>query len=146
MYPRSHILFGAIFTLIIWYISPEISPLYLALIFLSSFLIDFDHYLSSVIKTKEYSLKKSFIYHNKKLEEEKREIARGIRKKSDFHLFHTIEFHVLVGLLGLFWSGFFYIFIGMIFHSLLDVIGLLSRGAFHRREYFFFEWLGKNEK
>ena len=58
-------------------------------------------------------------------------------------MFHTVEFHLLVGLLGLVWIGFFYIFIGMIFHSLLDVVDLTKRDTFYRREFFFFNWLGK---
>jgi len=145
MYPRYHILLGATFTLLILFLVPQISPIYLALIFFSSFLIDFDHYVASVIKTKNPRLKESFVYHRKKRIEEKRDIARGIKRKGDFHFFHTIEFHVLVGLLGIFWIGFFYIFIGMIFHSLLDIFSLLQRGSFHRREYFFFNWARKKK-
>jgi hypothetical protein len=145
MYPRYHILLGAIFTALIWIVAPEISQLYLLLIFLSSFLIDFDHYVASVIKTKKYGLKDSFEYHRLVNLKTTRELKEGIRKKSDFHLFHTIEFHALIGLFGIFWSGFFYIFVGMIFHSLLDVIDLLRYKAFHRREYFFFNWWRKRE-
>jgi len=141
MLPRWHIFFGAIFTFIIWMSSPQIALVNLALVFLSSFLIDFDHYIASVIKTKKYSLKKSFEYHDRLREQEKKEIARGIRKKSDFHLFHTIEFHALVGVLAIFFSPFFYIFMGMVFHSLLDVFSLVESGKFHRREYFFSNWL-----
>lgn len=141
MYPRWHILFGAIFTLIIWVAIPGISFLPLALIFLSSFLIDFDHYIVSSYKTKNLGIKNSFKYYEISRVKEKKEIAVGIKRKSDFHFFHTIEFHVLIGLFSFFWLGFFYIFIGMMFHSLLDVIDMTKRGAFHRREYFFFNWV-----
>src|SRR3989344_8531698 len=121
MLPRWHILLGAIFTLVIWLFVPEISFLYLALLFLSSFLIDFDHYAASGIKTGKWGLKDSFQYHEKLGKEELKELKKGIRRKGDFHLFHTLEFHVIVGLLGILWAGFFFIFIGMFFHSLLDV-------------------------
>ena len=143
MLPRWHILFGAIFTVVLFYFAPQTNPIYIVLVFLSSFLIDFDHYIASLIKTKNPSLTHSLEYHRIKLIQEKKEIARGVRKKSDFHLFHTVEFHILVGLLSMFWAGFFYIFIGMIFHSLLDGFSLFSGGAFHRREFFFFNWARK---
>jgi len=146
MFPRWHIFLGAIFTALIWIFIPTMPVLYLSLIFLSSFLIDFDHYANAVMKNKSPSLKKAFTYHRKLRQQEKIYLAEGIKKKSDFHLFHTVEFHAVVGLLGLLWSGFFFIFIGMIFHSLLDLSSLLFTGVFHRREYFFFNWARKGFK
>ena len=71
----------------------------------------------------------------------KKEISRGIRRKHEFHLLHTIEFHLAIGLLGLLWIGFFYIFIGMVYHSLIDVVDLSLRGRLHRREYFLIGWI-----
>ena len=143
MLPRWHILLGTVFTILIWIFSPQINLFYLAIIFFSSFLIDFDHYAASVIKTKKLGLKDSFRYHEKLNIQEKKEIAKGIKKKSDFHLFHTIEFHLLIGLLGLLWVGFFYVFLGMIFHSTLDIFSMAREGSIHRREYFFFNWLSR---
>jgi len=140
MRPRWHILLGAILTAVVWLTAPQINPIYLVILFLSSFLMDFDHFLASSLNTKNWNLKKSFKYHDEKMKEEKKEIAKGIRKKSDFHIFHTLEFHFLVGLLTFVWVGFFYVFIGMVFHSLTDVIDLIRKGAFHRREFFFFKW------
>jgi len=102
--------------------------------------------VASVIKTKKYRLKDSFKYHDQENIIHRKEIDQGIKRKGDFHLFHTIEFHTLIGILGIFWSGFFYIFIGMIFHSLLDVIDLIRCRAFHRREYFFFNWWRRKRK
>ena len=138
---RWHILLGAIFTLVIWILSPNINQLYLAVILLASFLIDVDHYITYFLKTGNPGFISFFIYHKKKEIETKALIKKGIRKKGDFHLFHTIEFHLLIGLLSFAFPIFFYIFIAMVFHSLLDVIDLLRRGVFHRREYFFFKWL-----
>nr|AQS29450.1 hypothetical protein [uncultured archaeon]AQS29478.1 hypothetical protein [uncultured archaeon] len=141
MLPRWHVVLGAIFTSVIWIFAPQVGIFYLLLIFAASFLIDFDHYACFVMKTKKLSLKKSFSYHNKLIKKQREEIKKGIKTKfPDFHLFHTIEFHVLIGLLGLLWTGFFYIFIGMLFHSLLDVIDLTRGGAMHVREFFFFKW------
>ena len=141
MLPRWHIFLGALFTLAIWMPFPSINPLFPILVFLSSFLIDFDHYLASVNKTGKLSLKNSFEYHRKAGIQERREHKLGIRKKSDFHLFHTIEFHILIGLIGIFIAPFFFIFLGMIFHSMLDLFDLSRRGMLYRIEYFFFNWL-----
>lgn len=143
MLPRWHIILGMIFTVLVWVVIPTISPAYLALIFLSSFLIDFDHYVASVLKTKKYSLRHSFRYHEKMEKELKKKIKKGIKEKGDFHLFHTIEFHALIGILGVFITPFFYVFIGMFFHSLLDLIFLIHKRVFHTREYFFIRKLYK---
>jgi len=144
MLPRWHVLLGAIFTTFIWIVAPEITLLNIALIFFSSFLIDFDHYVTAALKTKKYNFKDIFKHHKKLLIKENRDIARGIRRKGeDFHLFHTMEFHILIAALSIFSPIFLYVFIGMIFHSLLDVIHLINGGKFHRREYFFFNWLIK---
>jgi hypothetical protein len=147
MLPRWHIILGAALTIILWYAIPEISLFYLSLVFFSSFLIDFDHYVTSAMKTKKLGIKDSYQYYRDQDAQVKKDLATGIRRKcDDFHLFHTVEFHTFVGLLGIFWIGFFYIFIGMLFHSMLDVISLLRGGVFHRREYFFFNWVKRKRK
>lgn len=146
MLPRWHILLGAVFTTLIWFFIPGMSFVYLTLIFLASFLIDFDHYTNAAIRNRHLSLKKAFDYHKKKRIEELNDISKGIRRKGDFRLFHTVEFHTIIGLLGLLWIGFFYIFLGMLFHSLLDVSSLLFSGVFHRREFFLFNWARKKIK
>lgn len=141
-----HLLLSIALVAAAWLIAPATSLFYLALIFIGAFLIDADHYIASSLKTKKWGLSESFKYHRKKRLEEKRELTQGVKKKSDFHLFHTIEFHVLIGLFAIFWLSFFYLFIGMVFHSLLDVLDLLRRKAFHRREYFFFNWVRKSKQ
>ena len=144
MLPRWHILLGGIFTLLFGLIYPGTYWGYLLLIFLASFLIDFDHYMNAVWKGGSFSLFSAFNYYDKlgkKLEEDHK---RGIRRRSDFQIFHTLEFHIVVALLGFIWIGFWYILIGMIFHSLLDVISLRYKGYLYVREYLFFAWLINN--
>ncbi len=143
MLPKWHIFFGAIFTLLIWYFAPGLNWIYLTLIFLSSVLIDLDHYISAGMKTKKWDLGSAFSYHKKLGIIAEKERAKGIRKKRDFHFFHTIEFHILTALIGIFWMPFFYVFVGMTFHSLLDLFDLVSNDYLYRREYFFFNWLRK---
>lgn len=141
MLPRWHIFLGAIFTISLYFLFPQTNLLNLLLIFLASFLIDFDHYVASVIKTRRLSLTHSFDYHRKALKQEIAEKKKGIRKRGDFHFFHTVEFHLLLGVIGIFFSPIFYIFIGMVFHSLLDLLSLAYTDRIYRREYFLFNWL-----
>jgi len=144
MFPRWHIILGAIFTAVIWLVAPQINFSYLVLIFLSSVLIDLDHYICAVKNTKKLSLKNAITHCEKLFLNQKKEISKGIRRKfPEFHFFHTIEFHILLGLLSVFWIGLFYIFIGMVFHSLLDIFSMIRDNTFHSREFFFFNWLRK---
>lgn len=141
MLPRWHVLLGILFAGGLWFFAPEIKFYNILLLFLASVLIDFDHYAVSVFKTGKISLKDSFVYHKDMQKIEEKEYKKGIKRKGDFHLFHTIEFHILIGVIGIFFSPFFYIFIGMVFHSLTDVFSLISGDRFYRREFFFFKWL-----
>ncbi|MBX4196749.1 hypothetical protein KW805_04140 [Candidatus Pacearchaeota archaeon] len=141
MLPRTHIILGAAFSILLWIINPNIYWPYLALTFLASVFIDFDHYVASVMKTRKLSLMHSFDYHARLNKVKDAEKKRGIRTRGDFHLFHTVEFHALIGILGIFFAPFFYIFIGMVFHSLLDLISLVYKDVVYVREYFFFSWL-----
>src|SRR3989338_5268779 len=143
MLPRYHILLGALLTFFIWYFAPGLSWKYLSLIFAASVLIDFDHYVNAAMKTKKLSLGSAFNYHKSLGVLQAVEKSRGIRKNGDFHLFHTIEFHVVIALLGIFSMSFFYIFVGMAYHSLLDLFYLINKDYLYRREYFFFNWLAK---
>jgi len=143
MLPRYHILLGALFTLVIWIFAPELSFIYLTLIFLSTVLIDIDHYAVAVAKTNKWSLNCAFEYHDEQLKIQQEDKRHGFKNRGDFHLFHTIEFHILIGILGAFWLPFLFIFIGMMFHSLLDVFWTLHEGVFYTREYFLFNWFRK---
>lgn len=143
MFPRWHILYGALFALLLGMVAPGVHVSYLLLVFLASVLIDLDHYLACVHKTRKWSLLHAFEYHKKQAAGMRALEKKGLKPKSDFHLFHTLEFHALIGLLGMLWVGFFYLFIGMVFHSLLDVIDGVRMRTLHRREYFFFSWLRK---
>lgn len=146
MFPRWHIFFGILFTFLIWIAAPHINFVFLLLILFSSILIDFDHYLCSVFKTKRLGFFHALRYNNKIREEEQFKKAKGIKEKSDFHIFHTIEFHILIGLLSFLWTGFFYIFLGMVFHSLLDLYSMFYDKSVYFREYFFINWLHKKLK
>lgn len=146
MIPRYHIIFGFISTLLFWIIFPSTKLIFLALFFISSILIDFDHYIDAVIKNKSLSLKKAFVYYEIDRKIWLREYKRGIRKKGGFHLFHTIEFIAFTGILSFVWVGFLYIFLGMVFHSILDIIFGLYEGSLYRREFILGNWLSAKLK
>lgn len=105
--------------------------------------MDFDHYIVGIKRTGTIRIGSIFEYHKEMLEKEKKLHKRGSREKGDFHLFHTIEFHALIALLGAFFSSFFFIFLGMLFHSMLDIISLSWQGRIYRREFFLSGWVLK---
>jgi hypothetical protein len=140
MLPRWHILFGAIFSILAKLIF-NLGDLESFLIFFAAVFIDFDHYLSFVYHSGKFRLKDSFEYYRLKEIEEKKNLKKGIRKPGDFHVFHTIEFHLLVLILSFYFHPLFFIFIGMVFHSLLDVVEMIHKDVLYYREFFFFRWL-----
>ena len=88
--------------------------------------------------------------HNKALIKDR---DKGIRRKGDFHFFHTVEFHLLIVILAVlfgfttfFGFAFFFIFIGMIFPSTLDMIWLSKEDFLYVSEYFFKRRLWKMMK
>ncbi len=141
MLPRWHIVFGAIFTLVIWLFNQDMNALYLSVLFFSTFLMDIDHFAIHVRENKNFSLLKSFAFFKELQKQEFEENKKGIKKKGHFFPLHTIEFHILIALLSLIWQGFFFIFIGMMLHSLLDVAWMLKEDRFYRREFFFVNWV-----
>lgn len=142
MYPRYHILFGAIFAFLVFMIFPDINIIYIVLIFLASIFIDLDHYLAFVMRERNWNLFDSFKFYDELEKRAERERKRGIYKKCVFHFFHTIEFHLVVLILACFWNLFLYIFIGIVFHSILDIIYMSrKKGALSGREFLFICWL-----
>jgi len=106
MKPHYHLLFGILFAIAVNNIFGYIA----ALLFLfSTVFIDVDHYIYSVVKTKNFSLKGAYKYH----------LNRGTYEGI---IFHTIEFFILMIILSYFIPYAFFIFIGMLFHLSLDFI------------------------
>ncbi|MCU0642060.1 MAG: hypothetical protein MUF61_00585 [archaeon] len=142
MLPRWHIFWGAVFSALFWILFPETAWFNAAILFLSAFLIDFDHYIVAVYNTGKLGLFNSFRYYEMVGKQEKKEFARGIHKRGDFVVFHTVEFHLLVLLFGIFvWNLFIYVFIGMLFHSILDIIDMMHKKRLYRREFLLTRWI-----
>jgi len=110
MLPQWHLLVGAIFSLLLWPIFGFGS----FVIFAASFLVDFDHYLFYVKRTKNCSPFKSYYFMKK--------LAKNKRKERYLFVFHTMEIWLLL-IAASFYSRFvFLIFIGVILHMLFDFI------------------------
>lgn len=122
MLVSSHVIAGVLFSLVLFLIFPHIGLLYLLIIFLSSVLIDVDHYVYYIFNKKDMSLTNSYKHSMKQMRwyfamtrEKQRKVFHG------FFLFHGFEFIILLLVLGWFVSNIFlYIFIGVIFHLFLD--------------------------
>ena len=139
MLPKWHAFWGLIFAIIFKLLVPQASYLSLFLIFFASIFIDFDHYLAAAIKNKNWSLKhavKSNYYGRAAAMELKK--SKGICRKGDFHIFHTIECHLLVGLVSIIWAPIFFILIGMLLHSTLDIVWMVRHDLLESREFFLF--------
>lgn len=108
MLVSKHIFLGAAFSLIIGW-ALQLGNLQIWIIFLASFLIDFDHYLIFCWRTGNWNLRNAYNSH----------LVVG---KPTLVIFHTIEFYLLVLGLALIWNWFFLVLLGMIFHCICDYI------------------------
>ncbi|GBE20391.1 hypothetical protein BMS3Abin17_01132 [archaeon BMS3Abin17] len=129
MYPKIHIIYGAIFSLLLLVIYPPIGLIGFSLIFLSSFLIDTDHYLYYVFRKKDWNLKHAYSWFvkgdkmMKALKQNKR-----INFYTGFYFFHGLETFFLLILLSVFVSKYFFLMlIGVSFHLILDMVDEIKR-------------------
>lgn len=135
MLPKVHIFYGAILTLMSWYLFDNITLVPAFLLFFGSVFIDFDHYMWYVIKKKDWNLKRAYYYLKDKIHEPKQ-----------LMLFHTVEFLIFIGLLAFVWFGFYYILVGMLYHSALDIIDMNKYGGLKLREFSLINWYIKKRK
>ncbi len=124
MIPKYHILFGFLFVAFLYFFFPII-PLYgLAIIFLSSILIDVDHVFYYFFRKGKLNPVESYNWYMKR-KIHFNLIPKEQRKKiySGFYLFHGVEWLIILFLLSNFINPFFlFIFLGFSFHFLLDLI------------------------
>ena len=123
MYPLQHLKFGAIFSLLILFLFPQIGLTGFLIIFLSSVLIDVDHYLYYVYKKKDLSLKNAYKWCIKK-RKKFLSLPRKQRNKfyTGFYFLHGIEILIVLFFLAFLSDYFLFVFIGVLFHLFLDFI------------------------
>ena len=137
MLPKWHALIGFVCLIILY--SLGVPLFYSAIVFLASVSIDVDHYLFYVRKTGETSLKKAYRWH----------ILLGRKHKPIMHLFHTLEFHLLILALSFFHPIFFFVLVGMLIHSFLDIFQMIADKELNTREHILIRYLltkSKNPK
>lgn len=125
MLVKYHVISGIILSALIWFVFPSIGFFGFALILLSSFLIDADHYLYSRLEYKTKTIKEAYQTLMKKREQwlkvpsyERTQFKRGV------FVFHCIEFWIILALLSLFFKFFLFVLIGVLIHMTLDFIDL----------------------
>jgi len=122
---KYHFFFGIIFAILLYFLfSPLISLFGLSIIFLSSFLIDVDHYLYYVCRKGDFSLRRAYKWYVK-YSHKFCLVSLDKRKKFylGFYIFHGIEPLIILFLLGTFVSQFFtFILIGFLFHISTDLV------------------------
>tara|TARA_Y100000310_G_C20126541_1_gene553873 strand:- start:72 stop:548 length:477 start_codon:yes stop_codon:yes gene_type:complete len=132
MLPRIHIISGAIFALVLYLIFPYIGFLEASIIFLASFLIDVDHYIYYVYKTRKLGLRGSFLWYFKN-KNKFFKMSKDQRKKVYVGLcaLHGIESIIILLVLVWVYTSFSFLFlsvaIGFIFHQVLDFIDINRR-------------------
>ena len=124
MLPKWHIVIGAIFSVLVTYLL-GLSLTNGVIIFLSSILLDFDHYLYYIFKKRDLSLKNAyswFVERKRKWFSLKYEERK--RYKRPILIFHGIEFWLVLGLLCLVNKLFLWILLGIAIHMIFDWIEL----------------------
>ena len=121
--PSTHIIFGAIISALLLLFFPLIGIMGCVIIFLSSVLIDVDHYLYYAIKKKDWSLRNAYNWFLSKrdifLRASKKERAKMERL---ILVLHGIECLAIFALLILVHKIFVFVLIGFVIHLLLDLI------------------------
>ena len=95
------------------------------LIFASAILIDFDHYMTYVIKFKDFNIRKAYWYF--------RNISKYKDNKKILLLFHTWEFLAALLIAGFFYQIIWYIFLGFFTHILEDLYDYYTKNKVYRR-------------
>ena len=123
--PDNHIKYGFFFALLAYAIFPQIGLIGIIFIFLSSVLIDIDHYFAFVLSGHGFDLQKAFKWYLNKNKTKKDYIDSWVI------IFHGFEIFIILWSLyflldGIFSNLMLYIIIGFIFHILLDCYMLIK--------------------
>lgn len=123
--PDKHILYGFIFSLILINLFPQIGFFGFLIIFLSSVLMDIDHYFASVFAGNGFSVKEAYTWYLTKNKSKKETVYKWVIP------FHSIEFLIIFLIILNYTNSWvteilFFIFLGFLFHILLDLIELIK--------------------
>lgn len=131
MLPYLHLIFSVAFAGILY---PFVGFSNSLVVFLSGFVFDIDHYFYYGLKKKDWSFIKAYFYcfpgttvYEKHLDV--------------LHIFHTIEFWILLVIGFLFDGVFVFIFLGWVSHILLDAIDLGRENRLDARGWSLSGWI-----
>ena len=129
MLPKTHIILGLVFSLILFNLFPEIGLLGFFTIFIASFMIDIDHYIFFVWFKKNPSPKAAFLWFITK-NKYYLSLPTIERKKAPTSpcILHGLEAIVILLALSLVNNFFFFILVGFLFHEILDFISITYYG------------------
>jgi len=124
MFPKHHIFLGTIFAAALFLIFPKIGLIGFLLIIASAVLMDADHYVYYVFKKRDLSLKNAYSWF---IQKRKKYLTLSRKKRNEIyteaHFFHGIEPLLILFVLGVYVSKYFYfLLIGATFHLFLDII------------------------
>lgn len=137
---QSHVIAGALGAAVAY---PFIGSEKTTLFFVASFMIDADHYLEYLWRTKgaDWSPKRMFRYYDRVTEHSKDKENLG------FSLLHTVEMFLLIYLLGIFIHPIFVpILWGMAYHMVFDIVWLTYHKAPFVRAYSIVEYFIRKQK
>jgi hypothetical protein len=142
MLPKYHVLYGLILSIVLFLILPTIGWIGAGIIFLSSFLIDVDHYIYYVFKERKISLRRAL---NNFLEKRRRLSKMDIKKRNKFYsgfcFLHGIEILLILFIFGIFVSKYFLsIFIGFTFHLFLDLTEEINKNLRLDKISIIYDW------
>ena len=131
MLPKTHFIINLIISLILLKFFPGF---YVLIFFLSSVLIDVDHYLFYVIEEKDFSLKNAYKWYKlnrialKLMSREERK-----KHKNWVLIFHGLEPLIILFLISRTYYFFLFIFLGFLVHLVEDLFEDIPLGVAERK-------------
>ncbi len=116
---------------------------YVLIIFLSSFLFDVDHYIEYVIRKKDFSLLKA--YKEAKELDRKSHLLKRLLVTDVLHIFHTVEFFLIIVILSFFSKIFLMMLIGLLVHESLDLLQMIYYKALKFRTHSLILWIKRHK-
>jgi hypothetical protein len=122
MLPKYHIIIGGLVSFALYYIIP-LTLTQTIIIFLSSFLIDIDHYIIYGIIHKDWSLKNAKKhFFNFREEWIKTSVEERRKYKRHIFIFHGIEFWLVLFVISEYLPLIIFVLYGFVIHIFLDYI------------------------
>ncbi|MEN9649143.1 MAG: hypothetical protein RL094_110 [Candidatus Parcubacteria bacterium] len=138
---KSHIVAGVVGTALFY---PLLGPWKSSVFFTASVLIDADHYLDYLWKTKfaDWSPKQMFRYYDKVIDN------RFDKRKLGFSILHTVELYVVIYLLAVYVHYDFFLTIlgGMAYHMIFDVVSMAWQRLHFVRPFSIVEYLIRKKR